>query len=130
MFRIDFIINRLGVGALIPEGHQNISREAARLKGKLTGTGKRLRESEDVSAPPRHTEDNDDEGESRAGAIKKKQKPQLFSKSKKQRRGSLARNEHVSSLQNSTPAEDLTLTKNMKSGTVVASPTQCLSEPG
>ena len=50
-----------------------MSREA-RLKGKLTGPSKRLRESEgEASAPTRCTSDDEDEDESRAGAIKKKQ---------------------------------------------------------
>ena len=72
------IIYRLGVGASIPEGHQNTSREAARLKGKLIG--KRLREDEGraTSAPPRRSGEAEEEDESRASAIKKKQKPDPF----------------------------------------------------
>jgi hypothetical protein len=72
--------NRLGVGASIPEGHQNMSREAARLKGKLTGSSKRRREGEgEASAPAKRTsDDEDDNDESRAGAIKKKQKSDPF----------------------------------------------------
>ena len=55
-----------------------MSRDAARLKGKLTASSKRLREGEGASTPAKRTSDNDDEDESRAGAIKKKQKLDPF----------------------------------------------------
>jgi len=65
---------RLGVGAVVPEGMQSHSRETARLKGKLSGS-KHAREDEDVG--PSKTV-SDDEGESRAGAIKKKARSDPF----------------------------------------------------
>ncbi|KJA29841.1 hypothetical protein HYPSUDRAFT_196171 [Hypholoma sublateritium FD-334 SS-4] len=76
---------RLGVGAAIPEGHQSLSRETARLKGKLAGS-KREREEEVAAAKQAF----DEEGESRAVAIKKKARPDPFDvvhgkKKKKQR---------------------------------------------
>ena len=66
-------MTRLGVGATIPEGHQSISRETARLKGKLTGS-KRAREEEVSPAKQAF----DEEGESRAAAIKKKARSDPF----------------------------------------------------
>ncbi|CAA7260024.1 unnamed protein product [Cyclocybe aegerita] len=66
--------SRLGVGASIPEGHQSISRETARLKGKLVGS-KRPREEDGVTAPKA---EYDDEHESRATAIKKKHRLDPF----------------------------------------------------
>ncbi|KAF8969469.1 hypothetical protein BDZ97DRAFT_1915420 [Flammula alnicola] len=65
---------RLGVGASIPEGHQSTSREAARLKGKLAGS-KRSREEDEVASSKQAS---DEEGESRAVAIKKKARPDPF----------------------------------------------------
>ncbi|KIK67934.1 hypothetical protein GYMLUDRAFT_238118 [Collybiopsis luxurians FD-317 M1] len=60
---------RLGVGASIPESSSVSSRETARLKGQLVGKGKkRAREEEEASTRPV----SDDEGESRARAIRKK----------------------------------------------------------
>ncbi|KAJ3813912.1 hypothetical protein F5876DRAFT_73458 [Lentinula aff. lateritia] len=60
---------RLGVGASIPESTSISSRETARLKGSLVGKGKkRAREEEGESS----SKLSDDEGESRAGAIRKK----------------------------------------------------------
>ncbi|KAJ3518076.1 hypothetical protein NLJ89_g96 [Agrocybe chaxingu] len=67
--------SRYGVGASIPESHQSISRETARLKGKLVGSNKRPREEDEVAAPKA---DYDDEHESRATAIKKKHRPDPF----------------------------------------------------
>ncbi|KAJ3935025.1 MAG: hypothetical protein NXY57DRAFT_991527 [Lentinula lateritia] len=66
---------RLGVGASIPESTSVSSRETARLKGSLVGKGKkRAREEEgETSSKP-----SDDEGESRAGAIRKKTVPNPF----------------------------------------------------
>lgn len=69
------ILPRLGVGAVIPEGHsQGLSRETARLKGKLAGS-KRPREQDDVgpSQPILHEED-----ESRAISIKMKARVDPF----------------------------------------------------
>ncbi|KAF9568929.1 hypothetical protein CPC08DRAFT_702048 [Agrocybe pediades] len=67
---------RLGVGAVIPEGGQSsMSRETARLKGKLAGK-KRYREEEDV--PAVKTVASDDEADSRVSAIKKKARPDPF----------------------------------------------------
>lgn len=69
------ILPRLGVGAVIPEGHsQGLSRETARLKGKLTGS-KRPQEQDDVgpSQPILHDED-----ESRAISIKRKARVDPF----------------------------------------------------
>jgi hypothetical protein len=69
------ILPRLGVGAVIPEGHsQGLSRETARLKGKLAGS-KRPREQDDVgpSQPTSHDED-----ESRAISIKTKARVDPF----------------------------------------------------
>lgn len=69
------ILPRLGVGAVIPEGHsQGLSRETARLKGKLAGS-KRPREQDDVgpSQPTLHDED-----ESRAISIKTKARVDPF----------------------------------------------------
>ncbi|KAJ4478328.1 hypothetical protein J3R30DRAFT_3480517 [Lentinula aciculospora] len=67
---------RLGVGASIPESISVSSREMARLKGSLVGKGKkRSREEEGESS---HKLSSDDEGESRAGAIRKKTIPNPF----------------------------------------------------
>ncbi|KAJ3778963.1 hypothetical protein FB446DRAFT_840406 [Lentinula raphanica] len=67
---------RLGVGASIPESTSVSSRETARLKGSLVGKGKkRAREEERDTA---HKSASDDEGESRAGAIRKKPAPNPF----------------------------------------------------
>ncbi|KAF8204810.1 hypothetical protein BJ912DRAFT_1052138 [Pholiota molesta] len=65
---------RLGVGASVPEGHQSTSREVARLKGKLVGS-KRSRDEEETTAAKQAS---DEEGESRASAIKKKARPDPF----------------------------------------------------
>ncbi|KAF9472954.1 hypothetical protein BDN70DRAFT_422848 [Pholiota conissans] len=65
---------RLGVGASVPEGHQSTSREIARLKGKLSRK-KRTREDEEVAAMK---QPSDEEGGSRAGAIKKRARPDPF----------------------------------------------------
>ncbi|GLB33989.1 hypothetical protein LshimejAT787_0108730 [Lyophyllum shimeji] len=66
---------RLGVGAAIPETHK-ASRETARLKGQLIGKGnKRPRDDEDDA---HMKEESDNEGESRAGAIKKKARVDPF----------------------------------------------------
>ncbi|KAJ3865386.1 hypothetical protein EV359DRAFT_80559 [Lentinula novae-zelandiae] len=66
---------RLGVGASIPESTSASSRETARLKGSLVGKGKkRAREEEGESS----SKPSDDEGESRAGAIRKKTVPNPF----------------------------------------------------
>jgi len=69
-----------------------MTRETARLKGKLLGK-RRFREGEEHDASPSKTgEHSDDEGESRAGAIKKKARPDIFSndygKKKKNKEGS------------------------------------------
>lgn len=72
---------RLGVGAPIPASTGVAGHEAMKLKGKLTGK-KRAREEEDVKM----AEPSDDDGESRAGAIKKKARPDPFApKPKKQK---------------------------------------------
>ena len=72
---------RLGVGAPIPASTGVASHEAMKLKGKLSGK-KRAREEEDVKM----ADVSDDEGESRAGAIKKKARPDPFApKPKKQK---------------------------------------------
>ncbi|KDR83933.1 hypothetical protein GALMADRAFT_236433 [Galerina marginata CBS 339.88] len=63
---------RLGVGATMPDGVQSMTRETARLRGKLAGS-KRTREEEATTKPT-----SDDEGESRAGVIKKKYKLDPF----------------------------------------------------
>lgn len=70
-------IDRLGVGASILEGHKNTSREAARLKGKLSGS-KRPHENDSDTAMGDKRVSDDDEGESRAGSIKKKARPDPF----------------------------------------------------
>jgi hypothetical protein len=61
---------RLGVGAPVPET-QNFSREAARLKGQLTGRGTK-RTQEDEAEVKKDKLESSDEEESRARAIKKK----------------------------------------------------------
>ncbi|KAG5651381.1 hypothetical protein H0H81_008880 [Sphagnurus paluster] len=58
---------RLGVGAVIPEGH-NASRETSRLKGQLVGKGNKCFRDDE----PGVKQKSDDEAESRTGAIKKK----------------------------------------------------------
>lgn len=69
------ILLRLGVGAVIPEGNsQGLSRETARLKGKLAGS-KRPREYDDVG-PSQST--SHDEEESRAISIKTKARVDPF----------------------------------------------------
>jgi len=70
-------IDRLGVGASILEGHKNTSREAARLKGKLSGSKRPYENGSDAAMADKHVSD-DDEGESRAGSIKKKARPDPF----------------------------------------------------
>lgn len=55
-----------------------MSREAARLKGKLFGKHLREGEDENALASAKRTLDDDDEDESRAGAIKKKPKSDPF----------------------------------------------------
>jgi len=78
---------RLGVGAAIPEGAQSMTRETARLKGKLAGSKRPLEEGHLSKSS------SDDEGESRAVAIKKKARPDPFDvihgkrRKKKQGRG-------------------------------------------
>ncbi|OBZ76464.1 hypothetical protein A0H81_03746 [Grifola frondosa] len=72
---------RLGVGATVPESSGVLSRNAARLKNKLSGKSgkKRMRDEEpEAAAPP-----SDDEEESRAGAIRKKAKLDPFAKKAK-----------------------------------------------
>ncbi|KAF9268150.1 hypothetical protein L218DRAFT_1073495 [Marasmius fiardii PR-910] len=70
---------RLGVGASIPDANQSSSRNAARLKGQLVG--KRKRDESDFLIRPSQNRgqlsDEDDE-ESRCGAIKKKAKSDPF----------------------------------------------------
>lgn len=68
-------LHRLGVGASVSEGHQNISRETARLRGKLVNSNHRHEEGSLMTAMPAKDEDED---ESRAGAIKKKARPDPF----------------------------------------------------
>lgn len=66
---------RLGVGAVVPEGHsQGLSRETARLKGKLAGS-KRPREQEEIGPSQLTLHDED---ESRAISIKKKARVDPF----------------------------------------------------
>jgi hypothetical protein len=68
-------MHRLGVGASVSEGHQNMSREKARLRGKLVDSNHRHEEGSLMTAMPAKDEDED---ESRAGAIKKKARPDPF----------------------------------------------------
>ena len=70
-------LRRLGVGASVPETVHSVTREAARLRGKLVG-GKRQR-GEDTAEPSSKPEtDDDDDGESRVKAIRKKVKLDPF----------------------------------------------------
>lgn len=72
-----FFFARLGVGATVPAGHHaSMSRETARLKGKLAGT-KRPRE-QDASTLKLPPDNDDDEDESKSHAIKKKTKMDPF----------------------------------------------------
>ncbi|KAI0772008.1 hypothetical protein BD413DRAFT_547647 [Trametes elegans] len=82
---------RLGVGASVPEATGVLSRETAKLRGKLTGKGrKRGREDEEDAAPPSagagagvgagtgSTGESEDEDDSRARAITKKARVDPF----------------------------------------------------
>ncbi|KAK1233305.1 hypothetical protein PQX77_003531 [Marasmius sp. AFHP31] len=71
---------RLGVGASIPDANASNTREAARLKGQLTGKRKRDTNDDPVLPLKHHQLSNDDdEEESRSGAIKKKVASDPFS---------------------------------------------------
>jgi hypothetical protein len=79
------LLVRLGVGASIPEAVAGTSRqETARLRGRLVGS-KRGREAEDVHAKSAQamSDDEEDEGESRASAIKKKTRVDPFASTRK-----------------------------------------------
>ncbi|KAJ7590884.1 hypothetical protein C8J56DRAFT_759063, partial [Mycena floridula] len=73
---------RLGVGATVSESSAATSQEAARLKGRLLGkANKRAREDEhDIGTA---TVEAEDDGESRASAIRKKPRLDPFDNSKK-----------------------------------------------
>lgn len=73
------------MGAPLPEATASTSRDTARLKGRLAGGKKRVREDYHVDQARSAEEDNEDE--SRAGAIKKKQKVDPFSLPKKKTKG-------------------------------------------
>ncbi|KAG7096756.1 hypothetical protein E1B28_004168 [Marasmius oreades] len=64
---------RLGVGASIPDANELISRDAARLKGQFVGKRKRD-EDEDLCKTPSQQLSDEDNEESRSGAIKRKTK--------------------------------------------------------
>ena len=75
LYHVLIFLPRLGVGAAIPEGHsQGLARETVRLKGKLAGS-KRPREQDDVGRFPPVL---DDEDESRASSVKKKERSDPF----------------------------------------------------
>lgn len=124
----DLVQNRLGVGAAIPESTSLLSRDSARLKGKLTSTGKkRAREEGDVHAAPLPS---DDEEESKASVIKKKAKVDPFApklKSKKRvHEAPKPLNEHTSFQKlggtdreaPSTPASSETPIRDLEGGTL------------
>lgn len=77
-------VNRLGVGAAAPDAGTT-SRDTVRLKGQLVGK-KRERVSEQAEVDVRKADDEDEE-ESRAGAIKKKAKLDPFAKPPKKKGG-------------------------------------------
>ncbi|KAK0242547.1 hypothetical protein EDD85DRAFT_294021 [Armillaria nabsnona] len=79
---------RLGVGASVSDYNTLSSRETARLKGHLLSNGKkRSREDEDPQpSTSKQTVEDSDEGESRAGAIRKKAKTDPFAASSKEKR--------------------------------------------
>ncbi|KAK0206330.1 hypothetical protein DFS33DRAFT_580802 [Desarmillaria ectypa] len=79
---------RLGVGASVSDYNTLSSRETARLKGHLLSNGKkRSREDEDPQPfTSKHVTEDSDEGESRAGAIRKKPKIDPFTASTKEKR--------------------------------------------
>ncbi|KAK0498567.1 hypothetical protein EDD18DRAFT_1158229 [Armillaria luteobubalina] len=79
---------RLGVGASASDYNASSSRETARLKGRLLNNGKkRSREDEDSQpSTSKQTAEDSDEGESRAGAIRKKAKIDPFATSSKGKR--------------------------------------------
>ncbi|KDQ64308.1 hypothetical protein JAAARDRAFT_43411 [Jaapia argillacea MUCL 33604] len=68
---------RLGVGAPIPESSGITGRDSMRLKGQLTG-GKGKKRSREEEGPKAEVP-SDDEEDSRAGAIRKKTKVDVFS---------------------------------------------------
>jgi hypothetical protein len=75
LYHVLIFLPRLGVGATIPEGYsQGLSRETARLKGKLAGS-KRPREQDDVGPSQPIL---DDENESRTSSVKKKERGDPF----------------------------------------------------
>ncbi|PBL02311.1 hypothetical protein ARMGADRAFT_1158869 [Armillaria gallica] len=79
---------RLGVGASVSDYNTLSSRETARLKGHLLSNGKkRSREDEDPQpSTSKQTLEDSDEGESRAGAIRKKPKIDPFAAPSKEKR--------------------------------------------
>ncbi|KAF8914159.1 hypothetical protein CPB84DRAFT_1820075 [Gymnopilus junonius] len=93
---------RLGVGAAIPEGVQSMTRETARLKGKLAGSKHPLEE------PSATKSSSDDEGERRAFAIKKKTRLDPFDPVHGKKRKKNKGNESGSNARSSTqlPALD------------------------
>ncbi|KAF9057974.1 hypothetical protein BJ165DRAFT_1521306 [Panaeolus papilionaceus] len=86
---------RLGVGATIPTDNQSMIRETARLKGKLTSSKSNREEEDGTSGKRKSPSEDDDEGESRTGAIQKKQRVDPFAgthgkKKKNQKESGLA----------------------------------------
>ncbi|KAK0468133.1 uncharacterized protein EV420DRAFT_1635390 [Desarmillaria tabescens] len=78
---------RLGVGASVSDYNTSSSREAARLKSHILSNGKkRSREDEDPQPTSTRIAEDSDEGESRAGAIRKKSKLDPFATSSKGKR--------------------------------------------
>lgn len=70
------IFERLGVGASLTEGHQNLTRETARLRGKLVDSKHRRKEGGLVAEPAKPTTDSDEE--SKLIAIKKRARTDPF----------------------------------------------------
>ncbi|TFL00544.1 hypothetical protein BDV98DRAFT_605193 [Pterulicium gracile] len=95
---------RSGVGAPAPES-SSLSREADRLRQRLTqkNNGKKRHHEETTTRGPEA--DSSDEGESRAGAIKKRAKVDVFStgkKHKKSKKASASTSQHEGTPSSST----------------------------
>jgi len=93
--------HRLGVGAATTEVLQ-ASRDAAKLKGQLLGKKRAREQAEEQQEKGRNS---DDEGESRAGAIKKKIKVDPFGPKKKKASATLLEAKPTAASQSHTPAK-------------------------
>ncbi|KAG6854900.1 hypothetical protein C0991_012090 [Blastosporella zonata] len=92
---------RLGVGAAIPE-NANSFRDIARLKGQLAGKGNKRPRHDEADFKEKDKSD-DDEGESRGGAMKKKARVDPFGNDSKKKKKNKATPESVPPLASPKP---------------------------